>query len=404
MLLRKYGAGIVTGAADDDPTGISTYSVIGATTGLSQMWLLLLSTPMLVIVQGMCAKIGDVTRKGLGKVIEDRYGFSVALLATMVLIISNMTTISADLLGLVAGLNLLMPQIATVWFIPPVTVLLLYLVLFKSYRLIEKFLLLMALFLATYIISGIMARPDWPSVIKALVIPHIEWNILWLAAAVGLLGTTITPYLFYWQTTEEVEEHRTIQQGRKALKAVIPGMIYSNVVSGFIIIAAASVFYDHGITITSARDAALALAPLAGNSATVLFAIGMIGSGLLAIPVLAASTSYAVAETFGWKEGLDKKVKQAKGFYAVMTVVFFVSAALAASGIDPIKALFFSQVLAGLLAPILLTLIILLAADSKVMGQYKNNMWTNIGGWVTVGVMFAASAAFLYQLISGNAM
>lgn len=393
--VKKYLTGIITGAADDDPTGISTYSVVGATTGYSQLWLMGLSTPMLIVVQGICAKIGGVTKKGLGKVIAERYGMPVALTATLILIISNITTIAADLLGVAAGLNLLYPAIPIYGYILPVGLVLWYLVLFNSYRIIAKFLLVLSLFLASYVISSIMAKPDWWQVFQSIIYPRIEFNTFWLAAAVGLLGTTITPYLFYWQTSEEVEEHRTVQEGRRALGAVIPGMIYSNVIAAFIIISSATVFFNKGLSINSATDAALALKPLAGDFASVIFAVGLIGAGLLAIPILAASTAYATAETFGWKEGLNKTVKKARGFYAVMTVVFIVSSVLAFSGVDPIKALFYSQVLTGIFAPLLLALIIKLASDSKVMGQYKNSFLTSLGGWITVGVMTSAAVAFL---------
>ncbi len=401
-LVKKYITGIITGAADDDPTGISTYSVVGATTGYSQLWLMGLSTPMLIVVQGMCAKIGDVTKKGLGKVIAERYGMPIALTATFILIISNIVTIAADLLGVAAGLNLLYPSIPIYGYILPVGLLLWYLVLFNSYRIIVRFLLVLSLFLASYVISGILAKPDWWQVLQSTVYPKLELNIYWLAAAVALLGTTITPYLFYWQSDEEVEEHRTVQQGRRALKAVIPGMIYSNIIAAFIIISSATVFFNQGLFINSASDAALALKPLAGNLASVIFAIGLVGAGLLAIPVLAASTSYATAETFGWKTGLNKTVKKAKGFYAVMTIVFVISSILAFSGIDPIKALFYSQVLTGILAPVLLALIIKLASDNRVMGKYKNNFLTSLGGWMTVGIMTAAAVAFLISLSNSS--
>lgn len=397
-LFKTYGPGVITGAADDDPTGISTYSVVGATTGFSQLWLMVLSTPMLIVVQGMCAKIGYVTKKGLGTVIEERFGFKVALLATFVLIIANIATLSANLLGTAAGFQLVFKEFPVILFLVVSSVIIWYIILFRSYHAIEKVLYLLAIFLAFYILAGFLSKPDWSEVISNTLIPRIDFKLVFFASAVGLLGTTITPFLFYWQTSEEVEEHRNVQEGRKALKTVIPGMIYSNLVSAFIIISTAQTFFKNGIEITSASDAALALTPVVGSFATTVFAIGLVGSGFLSIPVLSASTSYAVSDIFGWNEGLDKKVSRARGFYIVFSLTLLISLIIALIGLDPIKALFYSQVLNGVLSPFLLILIISIAASEKVMGKAKNNIFSTAFGIFTILAISAASIAMFLSL------
>lgn len=399
-LLKSFTPGIITGASDDDISGITTYSVVGATTGYSQLWLMVLSTPLLVIVQGLCAKIGDVLKMGLGRAIRVHFGFKLALLASIILLLINLATIAADFVGMAAVLNMLFPKVPIFVFLPFLVLLLWYLVVFKSFKTITKFFLIASSFLGVYILAGISAQPNWFLVLRNTFLPQVQPTTSYFAAAVALLGTTITPYLFYWQTVEEVEEHHHVQQGHQTFKLVIPGMIYSNLIAYFIIATTAMVLFTHGPSdIQTARQVAESLKPLVGDSAYLLFAIGILGAGLLAIPVLAASSAYALAETFGWREGLDQKVHKARGFYFILSATFLLSLLIIFSPLSPIKALFYSQILAGILGPILLVFILLISSSGKIMGQYKNGFLTNLILVITILVMAAATIALFWSLI-----
>lgn len=401
-LLKSFAPGFITGAADDDISGITTYSIVGATTGYSQLWLIVLATPLLAVTQGMCAKIGDVLKMGLGKAIKVHFGFRVALLASLVLLLINLVTIAADFVGMAAVLNMVFPQIPLYFFLPVLVIFLWYLVVFRSYQTILKFFAVAASLLGVYILAGAFAQPDWGLVLKDTFLPQIQPNVIYCAGAVALLGTTITPYLFYWQTAEEVEEHRSVQQGKEAIKLVLPGMLFSNLISYFIILTTGTILYTQGLTsLESAEQVAGALRPFAGDLAYVFFAVGILGAGLLAIPILAASSAYALAETFGWREGLNQNVHKAKGFYTVLSVTFLLSLLIVFSPLSPIKSLFYSQVLAGILAPFLLILIFLLASSKKIMGEYRNGFWANSIGVLTIVVMTLSVLAFFWSLLKG---
>lgn len=400
-LLKSFGPGFITGASDDDVSGITTYSVVGATTGYSQLWLMVLSTPLLVVVQGMCAKIGDVLKIGLGKAIKVHFGFRVAFLASAILLLINTITIAADFAGMASVLNMLFPTIPLYVFLPFLVLFLWYLVVFRSYQLILKFFLIAASLLGVYILAGVFSQPNWSQVLQNTFLPEITPSVPYFAAAVALLGTTIAPYLFYWQTAEEVEEHRTVQQGREAFKLVLPGMLYTNLIAYFIILICGTALYKQGITdLESPYQIAQTLQPLAGDLAYLLFAVGVLGSGLLAIPILAASSAYALAETFNWREGLDQKIQKAKGFYAVLTITFLLGLLIIFSPLNPIKSLFYSQILAGILAPFLLILILLLSASPKIMGELRNGFWTNLVGIFTILIMILAVLAFFWSLLA----
>ena len=398
-LLKKFLPGIITGAADDDISGIVTYSQVGATAGFSQGWLLLLSTPLLIIVQGMCAKIGDITKMGLAAAISKFINPKFAFLATFILLLTNVATIAADFAGMASVLNMLMPVVPTLIFLFPVVVSIWYIVVFKNYRIIEKFLVVAASLLIVYIIAGLAAKPNWSEVLSATFIPKIDFNLTFFAAAVALLGTTIAPYLFFWQTAEEVEEHKTAQEGGKAFELVIPGMVFSNLIAFFVMITTAATFYKvGGFNLSTPAEIAKGLEPFAGSAAQILFAIGILGAGFLAIPVLAASSAYAFSEIFGWREGLSQKFSRAKGFYLVLSMTFLVSFIISATPANPIKMMFYSQILVGLVAPVLIALIVILASSSRVLGKYKNGILANFFGWLTVLVMAGAAIGFLVSI------
>ena len=393
----KFFHGIITGAADNDPAGITTYSVVGATTGLTQLFLVPLSTLLLVVIQSICARIGDVKKKGLALIIQERFGPKISFLAMIFLILANLTTMGADLAAVGTAFAIIFPKINILFILPLISLLIWYIVVFKSYQVLTKVLLLLSLIFVSYIISGILAKPDWSLVLKNTFLPQINFSnkFYWLAM-VGFLGTTITPYLFFWQVSEEIEDGPSIKDAKIEVKQNAPGLIFSNIIAYFIIICTATVLFTKNIKITSAQEAALALKPFLGENAFLLFALGIIGAGLLALPVLASSTAYAVAETFKWQEGLAKKLSKAKGFYTVLSSTFFVALAISLLKINPIKILFYSQVFNGMLAPFLLVLIMIIAGSKRIMGEYRNGFWANFFGWTATLIMFlAALAVFL---------
>lgn len=399
-LLKKTASGFITGGADNDPSGITTYAVIGATTGFSQAWLLLLSTPLLIVVQGMTAKIGDVKRKGLTTIIEEHFGRKIALISMVGLIIVNTLTIGADLSIMGNVLNNFIPFVPSIVFVPMVALVIWYVVVFKNYKVLYRILLWLVVVFLSYIAAGLLAKPDWGAVVINTIIPRVEFSTVFFAAATALLGTTITPYLFFWQTSEEIEDHTPKKEARRKFLEVAPGFIFSNLVAYFIIISTASALFFTDTAISSIESLTVveiskALIPVVGDKAFLLFSIGIVGGGLLALPILAASSSYAVAEVFGWKEGLDQKVAKAKGFYAVLTATLFIGVAIAVLNINPVLALFYSQILAGILAPPLLVLIILISSNKDIMGDFVNNVWTQLIGWFAVSIM-TASVVFMF--------
>ncbi len=399
-LLKKTASGIITGGADNDPSGITTYSIVGATTGFSLAWLLILSTPLLIVVQGMSAKIGDVKKKGLATIIEEHFGKRIAVVAMVSLLIVNTLTIGADLSIMGSVLHNFVSFIPTAVFVPIITIIVWYVVVFKNYKVLYRLLLWLVVVFLSYVVAGFLAKPDWGLVFKDTLIPKIEFSTSFFAVATALLGTTITPYLFFWQTSEEIEEHTPKKEAHKKFLEVAPGFIFSNLIAYFIIISTASALYFSGTQIEAiesltAADISKSLIPVAGSNAFLLFSIGILGGGLLALPVLAASSSYAAAEVFGWREGLDQKISNARGFYAIITSTFFIGVAIAVLNFNPVTALFYSQVLAGIVAPPLLILIILISSSKKIMGDYANSIVTKIIGWLAVGMM-TASVVFMF--------
>lgn len=404
QIFRRWVPGIITGGADNDPAGIATYSISGAQFGYQQLWLLILSTPMLIAVQAMCARLGDVKRQGLMTIIKEHYSPFFMFVGAAILIVANTATIGADLAAMADVIGLVTKTSYLLWIVP-ISIVMWYIIVFKNYRVIEKYLFFLTFIFLSYIISGILAKPNWGLVLHDIFLPKINVSPSYLIAALGLMGTTITPYLFFWQTKQEVEEHRHVRESNIVIKKedsiLAPGFIYSNVISFFIIISTASVLSNHsGISIATAGDAARALEPFAGPFAKYLFAIGIIGSGLLAIPVLSASTAYAVAETFGWSDSLSDKVNQAKGFYGVLTLSILIGIGIAISGISPIKALFYSQVLDGMLGPVLILLILILCNDKKIMGRNVNGFFDNFFGFLSAGIMLFGTVGLFWQILT----
>jgi len=397
---RDLGPGLITGAADDDPSGISTYSVTGAQFGLSCLWTALFSFPLMSAVQLMCARLGMVTGRGLAANIRQHYPRWVMWGACTLLLIANIFNIGADLAGMSDAMELVTGVAAPFWS-PVFALALVALVVFASYRHVARVFKWLTLALFAYVIAAFLETHSAARILRATFFPHIEWTRDYFAVLVGIFGTTISPYLFFWQSAQEVEEERA--QGRKTIKErqgatdkelsasrqdVIIGMFFSNLVMYFIILTTADTLHAHGLTkIQSARDAAAALRPLAGNGAYLLFTLGMVGTGMLGIPVLAGSCAYAVAESSAWAGSLDRKLRVAPKFYGVLGAAVAIGLFLAFSGINSVRMLFLSAVLNGVLAPPLIALVILLTSNGRVMRGRQNGVILKTLGWACAGIM-----------------
>jgi NRAMP (natural resistance-associated macrophage protein)-like metal ion transporter len=407
--LDELGPGLITGAADDDPSGISTYSVAGASFGYATLWTALLSFPLMAAVQLMCARLGMVTGCGLASVIRTRYPRWVLWLACSLVIVANIFNIGADLGGMADAMQM-MSGIRAYYWTPFFAALIIALLLWTSYSTMARVFKWLTLVLFAYVITAFLAHPNWSAVLRATFIPHIQWTKDYLAVLVGILGTTISPYLFFWQAAQEVEEDRqlgkttvaqrrgsTNKELRIAQKDVITGMLLSNLVMYFLILTTGATLHVHGVTqIETAKQAAEALLPLAGKGAYLLFTLGLVGTGMLAVPVLAGSSAYAIAEAAKWKSAsLGILPQRARKFYAVIAIAIVVGLALDFAGFNAVKMLFWSAILNGLLAPPLVVMVVLLTSDRKVMGSRTNSRGMQTLGWICAVVMSGAAIALL---------
>ena len=394
--------GVITGAADDDPSGIVTYIQVGALTRFSQLWLIFLTLPMLIVVEDMSARVGVITKKGLNLVIEEHYGRWWAWLAMVLVVICNTTTLGADMAGMAAVIELF-TGIHFLWFLIPIALIILAILIREGYALVSRVLFIISPILLVYIINVLLTKPNWAMIASATILPSIKLNATFLSAAVALFGTTISAYLLFWQTNEEIEENKTIDDLKDESLGVRFGMVFASVVFYFIILTGAIVLYGHvGLNVNnwSAADIALALKPLAGKLSFLLFSAGLLGSGIVAVPVLALTTAYVVRDTLKWKEGMGDKLAKARGFYFVIGLSLGVGALLSLVGIRPMAMLFYSQVLQGVLTPILLIFLILTSNNKNIMGRHTNSVWANAVGWVTVVAMLGLSAAMFWQLFA----
>ncbi|HSX15186.1 MAG TPA: divalent metal cation transporter [Candidatus Saccharimonadales bacterium] len=410
---HMLGPGLTTGASDDDPSGIATYSQTGAQFGFGMLWLSLWTFPLMSVVQEMCARIGLVTGKGLAGNIRKYYSRRMLRICTFLLFAANAFNIGADLGAMAKGVQLLRPGWSFAWLVIGFGIASLMLQIFTPYERYAKYLKYLALVLLSYVASSIFAHLHWGHVLQNTVVPNFHFTKDSLLLVCAILGTTISPYLFFWQTSQEVEEQ--ILQGKTTLKArrsatrprevkamridVWSGMFLSNLVMFFIIAACGGILFPHGITeITSAAQAAEALKPFAGNATYWLFAIGIIGTGLLAIPVLAGSSSYAISEALGWKEGLYRKLGHAYSFYGIIIISMLAGLSLNFVGIDPIKALIYSAVANGLVAPFILYFIIRISSNKDIMGHWANRKPATIIGWATMSIMAVSGVAAIVSL------
>jgi len=409
IYFRALGPGLITGASDDDPSGIATYSSVGAAFGYSLIWLAIWLLPLMTAVQETCARIGIVTNHGLANVLKRRYHKVIVLLIVLLLIIANVVNIGADLGAMASALQLLWDINFTVAAIIFAVVIILIEVL-VPYHLYSKILKWLTISVFAYVATGFIIHPEWLLIFQKAIVPSITFDKAYIFAIVAVFGTTITPYLFFWQTSEEVEEknelnedgvveHKLNKRIGRMRTDVKSGMFLANLVFFFIILTTAKVLNQNGVTnIETAQDAAMALKPLAGNQAFLLFALGIIGTGLLAVPILAGSGAYALAELMNWKEGLEKKFTRARSFYLIIVFSIIMGLAFNFIGIPPMKALYYSAFLNGVIAVPLMYVIMVVGDDKKIMGRETNPLWVKFFGWMAFG--FAAIAVLVMIVLN----
>ncbi len=408
---RKLGPGLVTGASDDDPSGIATYSQAGAAYGLSTLWTAIVAFPLMASIQQMCAKIGLVTSQGLTGTLKKHYPRTILYLMLLFSFPAIVMNIGADIAAMGAVGNLLFRSIDANYFSVVFTIVLLGLIIYLPYQKIAAVLKYLCIVMLVYFIVPFLYKQDLTAILKATFMPTIKMDKSFIAILVGILGTTISPYLFFWQASVEVEEMKSRKYHIMVNKNLIHeinrdvdlGMSVSGLVMYFIILTTGTVLFKGGIhQIDTVEQAAAALKPLAGNLAYLLFAIGVIGTGLIAIPVLSGSISYIVTETFGWQQGLDKKFHEAKAFYVIIAISLIVGLSLNYVGITPIQSLIYTAILYGVTAPVLIAIILHISNNKKIMGSNTNTRTANFLGFATLIIMTAAAVALLYLQLVGR--
>lgn len=402
--LRTLGPGLLAGLSGNDATAVTGYAVNGATAGYGQLWLMVLATPLYQAVIYTCGKIGRVTKMGLTEGLRVHYGRKLALPIAILLAIANMALITGDLVAIGTGVELI-TGLPWVWFVAPAAAILWYITVFQSFGVIKKIFLTLSFAFVAYLVTGLFSGANWGAVLRGTLIPHISLGFAGISSAVALLGATLSPYTMFWQTQGEKEQARPgalRQQTRLSALDIASGTIGGNLISYFIILTTSATLFTHHQSISSAADAARALVPLVGPFAKYLFAIGFIGAGVVAIPVLLASTSYALAGAFGWPASLWRKPWQSEGFYLIMTGALLVGVALALVRLNPIQFIFWANVLQGILAPILMVIILLMGNSRAMMREFRLSALTNF--WLVVAILVAATAAILLLvgLLSGQ--
>lgn len=409
---QSLGPGLTTGAADDDPSGIATYSQTGSQFGFQLLWLSLFTFPLMAVVQEMCARIGLVTGRGLAANIRKHFPPWVIYICTVLLIIANTFNIGADLGAMASASRLLFPQFHFVLLLIGFTAISIGLQIFTSYERYAKYLKLLALILLSYVFSALSVKLDFMQLVSHTFLPTIVFSKEQIILVCAILGTTISPYLFFWQTSQEVEEeilHGKVtlaqregtnpRQLKKMRADVWSGMFISNLVMFFIIAACAATLFPHGIrNIQTSAQAAEALRPIAGPQAYLLFTLGVIGTGMLAVPILAGSSAYAISEALQWKFGLHKKLNDAYSFYGVIIFSMVIGVVLNLVGIQPIPMLIYSAVANGLIAPVILIFIVFISSNKKIMGQWKNPLFITLIGYITIALMTIAGIATIAAL------
>jgi NRAMP (natural resistance-associated macrophage protein)-like metal ion transporter len=415
-ILSVLGPGITTGAADDDPSGIATYSQTGAQFGYGQLWTALYMLPFMIGVQEACARIGMVTGKGITAIVKEHYNSKVVYSVVSLVVIANIINIGADIGAMAAAANLIIPFPFVVWTLL-FTASILILEIFTTYKVYARILKWLALSLLAYPITVFIVKMPWYTVFKATFIPHIEFNFAFFFIITGVLGTTISPYMFFWETSQEVEEMKErnlIKDGRPSIRPTNiramridnnVGMIISEITTWSILVVAGTVLHNSGVTnLKTAADAAKALEPLvhsfphAGYLSKLIFSIGIIGLGFLAVPVLSGSAAYAVSEAVNWDAGLNLKLKKAHGFYGIITIATLIGLIINFVGIDPVKALVYAAVLNGVAAVPLIFLILKISTSEKILGKYKGGRLSKTILWITFLGMGAAAVAMFFMI------
>lgn len=420
--LRVLGPGLVTGAADDDPSGIATHSQSGAQLGFGALWTVVVTLPLMIAVQEACMRIGAVTGKGLAAVVREKYPRKVLYPVVLIVVAANTINIGSDIGAMSESLRLLVPAVPAPVLSLGFAALIVALEIFVSYRVYIRVLKWLALALFAYVVTAFLVAVPWSTALLATLVPHVELNTDFLYLLVAILGTTISPYLFFWQTSnvveDEIAEKRLDDTGtpprisrgylRRLRTDTFIGMFFANLIAWFIMLVGAVVLHEAGITtINSAADAAAALRPLvngfpnAGALAEGIFAVGVIGVGLMSVPVLAGSSGYALSETFGWREGLSRRFGQARAFYLTIAAGTITGMSLNFIGIDPIQALVATAVFNGIVAVPLIFVILRVSSRADVMGAYRSGFWSKLGLWITFTVMAAAAIALLVSFIAG---
>ncbi len=402
---KQIGPGLVTGASDDDPSGIATYSQAGAAYGLSTLWTSIVAFPLMAAIQQMCARIGLVTSQGLTGTLKKHYPRPILYIMLLFSFPAIVMNIGADIAGMGAVGNLLFPKIDAGFFSVFFTILLLGLIIYLPYQKIASVLKYICIVMLVYFFVPFLYKQNFIEILKATFIPTIKFDKNFIAIIVGILGTTISPYLFFWQASVEVEEmknrKRHLVVNKKMVHAMNQDVDFGMAVSGFvmyfIILTTGTVLFHEGVhQIDTVEQAAMALKPLAGNLAYLLFAIGVIGTGLIAIPVLSGSLSYIFTETFGWEQGLDKKFHEAKGFYIIIAISLLLGLAMNYIGISPIQALTYTAILYGITAPVLIAIILHISNNKKIMGEFVNSKTINILGFTALSIMTIAAGLLIY--------
>ena len=401
--LRVIGPGLLSGTSGNDPSAVTAYAINGANVGYAQLWLMLLTTPLYYAVQFASAKIGRISQKGLTQLLREHYGRPVTFAASLLLVISNIALIAADLAAVGSGFELI-TGIAWMWFVVPVALVLWYLTVFRSFEFFKKIFLTMSFVFIAYILSSFFTHANWGAVLVSTFVPQIGFNFTSISSAVALLGATISPFSLIWQAKAEIEEKREgslKQQLRAAKLDVGSGAIAGQLVAYFIIVTTASTLFVHNGQINTAADAARALEPLAGPLARFLFAIGLIGSGLVAIPVLLASTSYTVTGAFGWPGALARRPWQNEGFYLILTVAALAALAITLLRVDPIKLIFWSNIVAAIVAPVLVFAILLVGNHRVIMKNQRLSLLNNIGLALIALILITGVVLLFYGLATG---
>ena len=398
--MQNFGAGIVAGASDNDPTTVATLAVIGSTTTYELGWLTLLVIPMLAVIQAVAAQIGTVTKRGLEDCVRKEYGRFWAFVALAALLVVNVLTLAADLEGGSAAVEML-TGVKYTWWVAPLGVLTVVMLVFGNYRTIERVLRYLALLFLTYVGAAILAHPDWNAVLRGSFIPHLDFKPTTVSGALALLGTTLTAYAYVWETIELSEEKpRLCRLGLVQVDAAL-GIVVAGLTFWFILIATGATLGVHHVKVDTAQQAAQALAPVAGKFASLVFAIGLLGSALVAIPVIAGTSAYVAAEMFGWRRSLDASFNRARAFYLTLSGCVVAAVLIGLAGVPPIKLLYMSGIAGGIATPLTMALMLLVARNHRIMHQARVGPWLAAAGWCVTLLVSAATLIYLYQTVTG---